>query len=318
MRDGAATGTAEIEYASQSMRIVSAFAAIYLIWGSTYLAIRYAVETIPPFFMIGTRSIFAGALLLLWSYLRRDARIRIAHIPSLIVTGGLFFLMGHGALAWAEERIPSGIAALIVASLPFWMVFLDRVSSSSSRIGLRTVTGLILGICAMVLLFSPRISVTEGELDLIRTGALLAGVCAWAVASVYSRSANLPESPIATAGGSLLTGGILLMIFGFIVGEPARLVIADVTVRSFLSLGYLIVFGSVIAFTAYIWLLSKTSAARVSTYAFVNPVIAVVIGWSVGGERFTANIILVTIMIVLAIYFILSDKFHSTDAKRDL
>jgi drug/metabolite transporter (DMT)-like permease len=290
------------------VKTIIAFSAIYLIWGSTYLAIRYAVETIPPFMMIGTRSLIAGGILILWSRFRNDEPMKIVHLPALFVTGGLFFLMGHGSLAWAEERIPSGIAALIVASLPFWMVCIEKISKWHMRIGFKTAAGLILGIVAMFLLISPRISVTDQELDLLRAGALLIGVIAWAVASVYSRSATLPKAPLATAGGSLVSGGILLLIFGFIAGEPACLVIADISVRSFLSLGYLIVFGSVIAFTAYIWLLSKTSAARVSTYAFVNPVIAIVIGWSIGGEIFTPNIILVTAMIVLAIYFILSDK----------
>jgi drug/metabolite transporter (DMT)-like permease len=312
MKEVAAGKITDIRHTIAKVKVLCAFAAIYLIWGSTYLAIRYAVETIPPFFMIGTRSVIAGCLLVFWSFLRDDERIRIEHIPSLALTGGLFFLMGHGALAWAEERIPSGIAALIVASLPFWMVCMEKITQWNMRIGYKTVAGMILGILALFLLISPRVSVTDQELDLLRAGALLIGVIAWAVASVYSRSATLPKAPLATAGGSLVSGGILLLIFGFIAGEPACLVIADISVRSFLSLGYLIVFGSVIAFTAYIWLLSKTSAARVSTYAFVNPVIAVAIGWSVGGEKFTPNIVLVTFLIVLAIYFILSDKLHTS------
>jgi len=226
----------------------------------------------------------------------------------LVLAGALFFLMGHGALAWAEEQIPSGIAALLVASLPYCMVFVEKVTNRDTHISPKTITGLIIGITAIVLLVAPQKSFAGKDIDPLRAITLLGGVFAWATASVYSRSAKLPDSPLVTAGAALLFGGILLVLFGTITGETNRLAITEISLLSIVSFVYLIIFGSIIAFTSYIWLLSVTTAARVSTYAFVNPVIAVLFGWFIGGEVMNLNIIIVTVMIVASIYLILSEK----------
>jgi drug/metabolite transporter (DMT)-like permease len=285
-----------------------AFFAIYFIWGSTYLAIKYAVETIPPFLMMGMRSVIAGAILFFWSRLRGDETVRKEHWPSLLIVGVVFFLIGHGALAWAQQKVPSGLAALLVASEPLWIALIEFSAVRSFRIGFGGVIGLILGFIGMLVLIVPGMALGTEQVDIIGAAAILLATISWSSGAVYLRVARLPKSSLLAAGLELIIGGVLLCFASFASGEGARLASHSVSLRSLLALGYLVLFGSVVAFTAYVWLLGQTSATRVSTHTYVNPIIAVILGWAIAQESFTASTLMATAIIPVSVYLVLKDR----------
>ncbi|HEY3124404.1 MAG TPA: EamA family transporter [Thermoanaerobaculia bacterium] len=285
-------------------KLVAAFAAVYLLWGSTYLAIRFGVETIPPFLMAGTRHLTAGLLLYLWTRLRGRPHADKRHWATAFFLGGLMLLGGNGLVTWAERRVPSGLAALIVASVPLWMALLDGIQKRL-RPGLPVVAGLLIGLAGLLALVAPRHFAGNGRVDLLGAGALLLAALCWASGSLYSRHARLPESVLTATAMQMIGGGVLLWVVGLAAGEGSRLDLAAVSVRSVLSLAYLVVFGSLLGFSAYVWLLRATTPARVSTYAYVNPVVAVFLGWAFAGEAVTLRIGLATIAIVGAVALII-------------
>jgi drug/metabolite transporter (DMT)-like permease len=302
---------------SDAKKLTLAFAAVYLIWGSTYLAIKYAVETIPPFMMMAVRSTLAGLVLLAWAALKHGERIQREHVPALLVIGASFFLIGHGLLAWAQQRVPSGIAALLVASLPLWIVLIERFVMGELLGGYKTVLGLIVGFVGMLILVAPWESARVQQLDVVGVGAILLGSFSWAAGSVYSRTAKLPRSPVLAAAWELIFGGLLLFAVGIALGEGSTFSMNDVSPRSLVALAYLVVFGSVVAFTAYLWLLTATTATRVSTYAYVNPVVAMFLGWALAGEPFTAATLLATGAIVVSVYLVLTARSMKTFAQEN-
>jgi drug/metabolite transporter (DMT)-like permease len=285
-----------------------AFFAIYFIWGSTYLAIKYAVETIPPFLMMGTRSLVAGTVLFFWSRCRGDEQVRKEHWPSLFIIGALFFLVGHGALAWAQQRVPSGMAALLVASEPLWIALIESSAIRNFRIGLSGVIGLVLGFVGMVVLIAPNKTFGSEQVNVMGTAAILLGTLSWSSGAVYLRVAKLPKSSILTAGVELIIGGLLLYFAAFTSGEVAYMANHSVSMRSLLALGYLILFGSIVAFTAYVWLLGQTSATRVSTHTYVNPIIAVILGWAAAQEPLSLNTMIATVIIIVSVYLVLKKR----------
>src|SRR6266508_4683251 len=282
-------------------KLIAAFAAVYVLWGSTYLAIRFGVDTIPPFLMAGTRHLTAGLLLFLWTRLRSEPRPDRGHWATAFFIGGLMLLGGNGLVTWAERRVPSGLAALIVASVPLWMAVLDGIQKRL-RPSLPVVAGLLIGLAGLLALVAPGHFAGNGRVDLLGAGALLLAALCWASGSLYSRRARLPESVLTATAMQMIGGGVLL---GVAAGEGSRLDLAAVSVRSVLSLAYLVVFGSLLGFSAYVWLLRATTPARVSTYAYVNPVVAVFLGWAFAGEAVTLRIGLATIAIVGAVALII-------------
>ncbi len=285
-------------------KLLAAFAAVYLLWGSTYLAIRFGVETIPPFLMAGTRHLTAGLLLFLWTRLRGGPRGDKRHWATAFFLGGLMLLGGNGLVTWAERRVPSGLAALIVASVPLWMALLDGIQKRL-RPSLPVVAGLLIGLAGLLALVAPGHFAGNGRVDLLGAGALLLAALCWTAGSLYSRHARLPESVLTATAMQMIGGGVLLWLVGLAVGEGSRLDLAAVSARSVLSLLYLVVFGSLLGFSAYVWLLRATTPARVSTYAYVNPVVAVFLGWTLAGEAVTLRIGLATIAIVGAVALII-------------
>lgn len=292
----------------RTTKLFLAFFAIYFVWGSTYLAIRYAVETIPPLLMMGTRSLIAGLVIVAWSWMRGDEKPKVEHIPALLVIGALFFLVGHGLLAWAEQTVPSGLAALLVASEPAWITLIESLVITSYTLGARGITGLILGFAGIALLVVPTGDFGPGNTNVIGAIAVVVGALSWSGGAVYSRVAKLPSSPMMTAGLEITFGGILLLLAGILFGEFWQL--QAVSLRSLLALSYLIVFGSVITFTAYVWLLSQISATRVSTHTYANPIIAVLLGWIVADEPVTLLTLIAAVVIILSIYLVFSDRTH--------
>ncbi len=288
--------------------VVLAFAAIYLIWGSTYLGIRYAVETIPPLLMMGIRHLTAGLFTYALVRRRGGPAPQPAQWMYAAVLGAALFLGGHGILAWAEQKIPSGLAALLCATLPLWTVLLSRIQRSERQLGVKAWAGILLGFAGVVLLIGPDGFAQHSSLNLLGAAGAVFSAFLWAVGTLYSKRVRLPGSTVLSAAMQMITGGMLLLLAGFATGEAGRLHMASVSARSILALAYLIVFGSIVAFTAFTWLVSVTTASLVSTYAYVNPVIAVFLGWALAGEKLGIRILAATIIIVISVILVSTPK----------
>jgi drug/metabolite transporter (DMT)-like permease len=291
----------DLEPASRA-QVWIALAAVYVIWGSTYLGIWYAVQTLPPFLMAAARFLTAGVLMYAWARPRAE-RPTLANWRATAIVGGLLLAGGNGGVVWAEQHVPSGIAALLVATLSLWMVLLEWLTGGP-RPTLRAVLGLLIGFAGLALLVGPRQGLGGAGVDPLGAGVLVLASLLWASGSVYSRGAPMPKSPLLGTGMEMLAGGALLLVFGSITGEWARLDLAAVSRESWLGLLYLIGFGSMIGYTAYVWLLRHAPISLVSTYAYVNPVVAVMLGWLIAGEPLTARTLLAAGIIVAAVVVI--------------
>ncbi len=288
-------------------RVALAFAAVYVLWGSTYLAIRFGIETIPPFLMAGTRHLIAGLLLYTWMRSRGTPRPSATHWRSATIIGGLMLLGGNGLVTWAEQRVPSGLAALIVASVPIWMAVLEGFEKRA-RPGGAVIAGLLLGLAGIALLVAPGRFAGNGHVDPIGALALLTAALCWSIGSLYSRRVPLPASTFTATAMEMIAGGTWLWVAGLLFGEGSRLHLSAISMRSAVSLAYLILFGSLIGFTAYVWLLKATTAARVSTYAYVNPIVAVVLGTLFAGEVITARVAIAAFVIVGSVALIITSR----------
>ncbi|GAC1517373.1 MAG: drug/metabolite exporter YedA [Gemmatimonadaceae bacterium] len=288
-------------------KVIAAFLAIYLIWGSTYLAIRFAVETLPPFLMVGVRFLVAGTLLYAWSRLRGARAPTLIQWRSAAIIGGLLLMVGNGGVVWAEQRLPSGLTALLVV-VPFWMVVLEWVRPRGRRPSGAVLAGLALGLAGLALLVGPDAFHGVGTVDPVGAVVVVFASLAWAGGSLYSRSAPLPASPLLTTGMEMLAGGALLTIGAIALGEPRTLHPALVSARSLGALLYLITFGSLLGFTAYVWLLKVAAPAKVATYAYVNPVVAVYLGWALAGEAVSPRTGIAAAIIIAAVALITLER----------
>ena len=284
--------------------VLAAFAAVYVLWGSTYLAIRIAIETIPPFLMAGVRFVIAGAIVYAWARWRGAPRPLRVHWRSAAIIGALLLMLSNGAVTWAEQTVPSGITSLIVCTVPLWMVLLDWLLFGGTPPSLGVAAGVLVGLAGVALLVGPVQFAGGGGVDPAGAAALLAAPAFWAVGSLWSRQAALPPSPLLAIGMEMAAGGVLLLLLGLATGEAAHVHLAAISARSLGALLYLVVFGALIGFTAYLWLLRVTTAARVSTHSFVNPVIAVALGWAVAGEPVTPRTVLASTVIIAAVALI--------------
>jgi drug/metabolite transporter (DMT)-like permease len=298
--------------ARHAVKLMAAFAAIYLIWGSTYLGIRFAIETIPPLLMMGARNFLAGALLYAWMRLRGAPAPDRSHWAAALATGAMLFLVDHGLLAWAEQRVASGLAALLSATLPFSMVLIARAMGREKKLAGRALAGLLAGLAGVALLVGPDALFHGGRTDIVGCGAILIGTIFWSAGSIYGRVARLPSSPALSAGMQMMAGGGALLCAGLLFGEAGRFQATAVTAKSLLAFGYLIFFGSIVAFTAYTWLLGVSSAARVSTYAYVNPVVALLLGWALAGESVGVRTWVATAIILAGVALVNSGTGQKT------
>jgi len=284
-------------------RLIVAFAAIYLIWGSTYLAIRFAIETMPPLMMAGVRHFTAGLLMFALCRAMGMAPPTPRHWVSALAIGGLLLLGGNGAVSWAVQLVPSGLAALVIATVPLWIALLEwRIKGV--RPGARAMFGIALGLAGVALLIGPGRLLGGQAPNPIGVAVLLTGAFAWSVGSLYARRAPLPPHPLLVVSSQMIAGGALLLVAGFLTGEGARVNLGALSVRSVLAFAYLIVFGSIVGYTAYIWLLRVTAPERVATYAFVNPVVAVLLGWAFAGEPLTPRTQAAAAVIVAAVVLV--------------
>jgi drug/metabolite transporter (DMT)-like permease len=288
--------------ASQKLAIIFCFFAIYVIWGSTYLAIRYAVETIPPLYAAGIRHLTSGTILVLWCVAKK-VRPTAAQMRSAVIIGALFFLGGHGPLHWAETRVPSGLASLLIAIEPIFVFFLAAAASREWQLNWKIVAGVFLGLAGVGLLVG-RTALTSGPGMLVGAFAILFGALSWSAGIVYARKSNLAGHPLLLTAMSSLAGGILLLAAATIGGEWRGFTFHEVTTRSWEALAYLIVFGSLVAFSAYNWLLERYSPTLVATHTYINPVVAVLLGWLLAGEAVTLNVGLAAAMVIGAVVLV--------------
>jgi drug/metabolite transporter (DMT)-like permease len=296
--------------------LIAAYAAVYILWGSTYLGIRIAIETLPPFIMASARYLVAGALL--YAYARRLERspLTLRQWRDAAIVGTLMMLGGNGLVCWAEQHVASGLAALLIGTVPLWIVVLHWLVYHGPRPTRIMVVGLFVGLVGIYVLIGPQ---RIGGEPVYWPGAvaLLAACAFWALGSLYSRRANLPKSTPLAASMEMLTGGAALLVVGLVMGEPSRVNLAAMSVRSVLALGYLIVFGSLIALTAYMWLLQVSAPAHVATYAYVNPVIAIILGALVAHEPFTPRVAVAGAIIIAAVVVITQRKPPPQACKAD-
>src|SRR5947209_7590750 len=300
MRDHVVSATSRERAAF--LQLFVAFAAIYLIWGSTFLAIRFADETIPPLINAGLRQLTAGAILFVWCW-KRGCRPEKRHLLPAIILGGLFFLGGHGTLYWAEKRVPSGLAALFMSTEAIIIALLGAVVPPKVKPTGKSLFGLVTGTVGVALLMGSDVFQTSLA-GLLAGVALLFSSASWSVGVVYSRRAALPRDSYLNASLTMISGAILLFLTAGIAGEFAGFHPSKISPRSALALGYLIVFGSVIAYSAYMWLLEHRSPTMVATHTFVNPVVAVMLGWLLASEPIGWRTIVAGTLIIGAIMFV--------------
>ncbi len=281
------------------IKLGMAFLAVYLIWGSTYLAIRFVVETIPPFFMAGTRFIIAGAVLYILTWVRGAQAPTSIHWRDAFVVGGLLLLGGNGAVVWAEQWIPSGLTSLLIATTALWMVLLNSLRHRTKPTVGGTF-GLLLGFAGVALLVGG-IENTGDTFMVIPAAVVTLGAFLWACGSLYSRSAETLSSQLQSPAMQMVAGGILLLSASLITGEWKMIMLDKVSLPSVFSWLYLIIFGSLVGFSSYMWLLKHAQISRVSTHAYVNPLVAVILGWTLAEEALTASNVIAAIIIIMSV-----------------
>jgi drug/metabolite transporter (DMT)-like permease len=280
------------------------FAAIYLLWGSTYLGIRVMVTSFPPLLAGGSRFLVAGAILYGWARWRGDPAPPARLWPHATRLGALFFLLGNGGVSWAETRVPSGLTALLAATSPLFTAVFESARDGWRRPALRVVAGIVAGLGGVALLIAPGDFIGGAHADRAGAAAITLAALAWAAGSVSSHAAPLRTSPTIGTGMKMLTGGVLMLLAGFLTGEGARLTAGAFTAKVLVAWLYLIVFGSLIGFTAFTYLLRVTTPQKVSTSAFVNPLVAVALGWLLLGESITPRTVVAAGVIIGAVVLI--------------
>lgn len=302
-----------------SILLLAAFAAVYIFWGSTYLAIKYAIETLPPFLMAGSRFIVAGSILYVWARLSKDyEKPSFKHWRTSFIVGTLLLLGGNGGVVLAQHYISSSLAALLVATEPFWIVLLGWLWLKGARPNWKVALGLLVGFIGVYLLIGGQGGdAGSGTGRIFGAFLVIAAAFSWATGSMYGLRATTPKSSALTAGMQMLSGGLVLTLVGTLKGEWTSFSFANVSANSWFALAYLIIFGSLIGFTAYSWLLKNAPPAKVATYAYVNPVIAVFLGWLIAGESFTTQMLVGAGVIIGSVALITSHNKVEKDATEE-
>jgi drug/metabolite transporter (DMT)-like permease len=292
--------------ASASGLVVLSFLAVYVLWGATFFAMRVGLQSFPPLLLAGSRHLSVG--LMLFPLLRWKTGIRptVAQWKTAAITGLLLLCIGNGGVCWAEQTVPSGIAALLVATVTLWMVIVDWLRPGGHKPSARILFGIVMGFAGMVILVGPAKLGNSGRVDPRGAGILVVASFAWACGSLWSKHGSLPSSPMLGVAMQGLCGGAALWIAGLFTGEVAQFHPMAITWQAWLAVGYLVVFGSCIGFTAFLYVLKKSTAARVGTYAFVNPIVALVVGWLLGGEALSQRTLAAAAIILTAVVVVIT------------
>jgi len=294
----------ETAFQPRAWKALLAFAIIYFVWGSTFLAIRVGVREVPPFLLAGLRFLVAGLVLYLWMRARGTPSPTWRQWGAATVLATLIFVLDYGLLFWAEKRVPSGIAAVMMATIPVFMAIAEIVVLRTQRLTLRLALALLVGLAGVGVLVGPSVSLGEAPVDTTGACALIIAAISWSVAASLSRRLPSPASKVMSSGTQMLAGGVLLLLAAVALGEFRGFHPQAVSRGAWLSLAYLIVAGSIIGFTAYVWLIHHESPTKVGTYAYVNPVVAVLVGYFLGGEAIGPRTIVGTLLVLVSVVVI--------------
>ncbi|HEY1241349.1 MAG TPA: EamA family transporter [Bryobacteraceae bacterium] len=288
----------------RTWQTILAFAIIYLVWGSTFLAIRVGVREVPPFLLASIRFVAAGLALYLWMLVQGERSPSARQWTSAFLIAVLIFVLDYGLLFWAEQRVPSGLAAVMLATIPVFMALSEIILLGTQKLTPRLILALLIGIGGVAVLVSRSLNLGGAPVDTKGAVALIIAAMSWSLASALTRKLPLPPSKVMSSGAQMLAGGILLALTSAGLGEFGGFRLAAVSGGAWLALAYLIVAGSIVGFTAYVWLIHHESPTKVGTYAYVNPVVAVLIGYFVGGEGLGPRAILGTICVLISVLVI--------------
>ena len=281
-----------------------AFAIIYLVWGSTFLAIRIGVREVPPLLLAGMRFVAAGGVLCLWMGLRGVRLPTLAEWGSATLLGAMMFLISYGLLFWAETRVPSGLAAVTLAIIPAFTAVAEILIIGGRRLDLRLTTALLIGIGGVVVLMSTGVNLRQSAVDTLGACGLVVAAISWSVGTALTRKLPLPAAKAMSSGAQMFVGGVLLIIAAKLLGEFRGFHIQELSYSAWFALAYLIVAGSVVAFTAYLWLIHHESPTKVSTYAYVNPIVAVFLGYFLAGEAIGPRTVAATLLVFISVVLI--------------
>ena len=290
------------------VKIAFAFCAIYLIWGSTFLATRYAVKTIPPFFVSGSRFFLAGVVLFLFARTREREPITARMWGSAAALGAMFFFICHGGVSWAAQHVPSGVSALLMSSISMWTAIIEIVTRSKTRPGTRVIVSLLVGFAGIGLLVVKPELLAGSHVGSVGATVVLIGAFSWALGTVLTKKMLLPKSIILSASMQMICGGGLLLIAAVLSGQAAGWSPANISSQGWLAMLFLTLIGSLVGFTCYIWLLSHCPPTQVATYAYVNPIIALVLGWVLAGEQLTERSLFASVIVVGAVASIITSR----------
>ncbi len=298
----------QVELRPAAWKTLLAFAIVYFVWGSTFLAIRVGVREVPPFLLAAMRFLVAGAVLLVWMLAKGTPFPKRREWASASFLALLIFVLDYGLLFWAERRVPSGIAAVMMATIPVFIGLLEIIFLRTQQLTLRLGFALLIGIGGVAILMSHSIAFGEVPIDGTGATALLIGSLSWSVAAILTRKLPLPESKPMSSASQMFAGGVLLMLTATMLGEWRGFHLSEVSAAAWLSLTYLIVAGSIVAFTAYVWLIHHESPTKVGTYAYVNPVVAVILGYVLGGEMVGPRTVIGTLLVLVGVVVMVTTR----------
>lgn len=284
--------------------VLLAFGAIYLLWGSTYLGIRIAIETIPPFLMAGSRYLTAGLVLYAIVWMTGERAPKPVHWRNTAVVGILLLLLQNAVITWVELKTPSGLTALVVAATPFWTILIEWMFVSGTRLKMSLILGMLLGFAGVGVIVFAKNEGGSNVIDPLHLGLIVAGSIFWSVGVIYSRQSRMPANALQGCAMQMISGGAIILLFSFVSGDAARFRFGAVSHASWMAFAYLAVFGSLVGYSAYMWLLKVSTVAKVSTTAFVNPLVAVILGATVAREPFSPGILLAAVLIIGAVMLI--------------